>query len=211
MPQKAWPERCRFFDPGTSRPDRIRHLLTQDADYADYADYRLPSRLSRLVIHHGECLAHETLDSTSEIRTALGKAVPSGSTTVIYVRQTRIYVPRGTASAIALDSVIWLKVLEHFEVLTGFVELMHDISGGTLHALSQAETPENGGVDATAFHVAYKIGGWLDHENAVYARHDFVTGDTFILVVGLVTNCREKMQSLYERKPKATIFDALYS
>ncbi|KAF2167223.1 hypothetical protein M409DRAFT_22651 [Zasmidium cellare ATCC 36951] len=118
--------------------------------------------------------------------------------------------PQSEKHAIALDSAIWLKVLEHFEVLPGFVELMHDISGGTLQALSQAETPGNGGVDATVFHVAYKIGGWLDHENAVYARHDFVTGDTFILVVGLVTNCLEKMQSLYERKPKATIFDALY-
>ncbi|KAE9365800.1 hypothetical protein N431DRAFT_516616 [Stipitochalara longipes BDJ] len=157
------------------------------------------------------CLSHDVASDSQAAQQIVAGVAPEGATTVIYVRQKRLLFHQRTINAIALDSQTWLNLLERFNVMPSFLELVHENNGGNFCYVSYDEG--RAGTIATAnkasFHVAYKIGGWGDHETAVYARHDMATNSSFVLVVGLLSNCLEKAMSLFQRAPGATIFHVL--
>lgn len=205
----AWPEGCRYYDPGTINPERVQHLLTKETEYTNHI---LPWNISRLDMKDGHCRTQDTAYEAKGAQRLISEPVPNGTTTVLYVRQKRMLYHSRTTSAIGLDAPSWLGLLERFEVIPSFLEVLHDNNGASSCYVTgdTVNPPKSGAITANAFHVAYKIGGWGDHEVAMYARHHLKNGSNFVLVMGLVTGCIDKMKSLFERAPDATVFHAVF-
>lgn len=197
----AWPEDSRFFNPSTTNVSRISHLLKATTDYTQQ---HLRPNVSGLVMHNGRTLLCATATNARDVIAKIIDTVsPTGATTIIYMRQKRFWFPQRTTYAIGLDEETWMKLLERFEIPSNVVELIYENNGGNFCHASETETAE------TVFHVAYKIGGWGDHEHMAYARHELDSNNAFILVTGYVPNCLNKLHTLYEQAPQANIFHAM--
>ena len=83
--------------------------------------------------------------------------------TVVYLRQKRQYLHEATYSAISTDESTWRTLLETFNVLPSFIEILHSNNGGSLKHITYAPAKDSGKSDSNiesiplAFHVGYKL------------------------------------------------------
>ena len=170
---------------------RIDALLTHDTLY-DHS--RIPWHLEYVFIKDGQPVIRRIATESDALNSMSSSNVLESQTTVVHVRQKRIYMKNNSSSSLSVSEHTWRSVLERFEVLPSYLELLHSNNGGTLShtsylkkrtegkASSVQTAPQRKCVDA--FHVGYKMGDWGNHEAAIYARFELATGRSFVLLAG---------------------------
>lgn len=182
-----WPNNSRFFDPLTMDAANIRALTIDDTEYAEakWPHAQCPWYLACVYFAESssKCLKREYLAENQFDPASFSADVAESPVTVIYIRQKRRYYPQGTRSLKSVDRGTWLRVLQHFDVLPSFVELVHSNNGGTLCQTTHGNE-SNTSDKPSAFHVGYKKADCADEETTIYARQDFGTGRIFVLLLG---------------------------
>ena len=196
----SWPATCRFFDPATTNTSKIEYLLKVDSQYASHGN---TNNIEVLVMGRGRRVPRVVATTTEDAMDIMNTSILENTTTVVYVRQRRLYFAQRARHFVGLEERTWLKLLEAYEVPPNALELIHDNNGGQFCNISEDE--ENG----CTFHIGYKMGNWGNGECSVYARHELRSNKAFILVTGEVSRCLDKLEDLYLRAPRANIFHAL--
>ena len=199
----TWPQGCRYYDGLLMNSAAILKLLQDDTCYfheesswsLDYT-YTTPSG----PVH---CNTQASDDHDNGI---FAPSVLQSSLTVVQIRQKRIYLQQGTYCGISVSLDTWKQILQRFDVLPNFLEVLHSNNGGSLSWTSYAEDSK-GAQQPVAFHAGYKMGDWANDEIAVYIRRDLQTGQSFVLIMGTDNClCRERIPQLLSDNPTATIF-----
>lgn len=182
-------------------------LLEKDTSYLPRA---WKWRLDYTYIVNGRAV-HCSTKAEDDRRSGIFSGPISGSRlTVVHIRQKRHYLSRDTVSAISIDPATWFNVLQHFQVLPNFLELLHSNNGATLAWISYSEHGK-GVREPIAFHVGYKMGDWANDEVAVYARRDLQTGRSFVLILGTEEClCREQICEALSRDATLTAFHIVF-
>jgi hypothetical protein len=138
----------------------------------------------------------------------------SGNIKVLFIQQGRLYYRGATINKIFLDHDTWKQVLEKHSVLPAAIELLNDNNGGNAKYISYATEGKLGfrqkvsnqnKDEVSAFHVCVKIGDFGNREHFVYARHDFHSQETIILVAGAFA--QDHAASLEDKIMGGTIFN----
>jgi hypothetical protein len=137
---------------------------------------------SRGPFEHQACLDANGLLALQDLSILL----PLGGSRVLFIPQRRLYNLQSPIIRLALDHTTWVKLLDAFSIPPNVVELLHDNNGGYWeHASHCSDTSEmldaaRRGSDICAYHLYVKL---CEHD-FLYARYDFHSQSTFILVMG---------------------------
>ena len=196
--KRNWPWTCQYYDP-----------LTQDAEYIgcllSFCTHSLDSEMQPIrytYIQNGKVYSCEAGVDHTRPGGLLSQEVRESPMVVIHYPANREDGPTtlwGTYSDGSIhvqNKELYKAVLNRFDILPKFLELLHSQQGGRLHHISYGLQPESPLAGCTApgitsserrpiaFHSAYDIGDSLLVHNAIYARYDVVAGRSLILVIG---------------------------
>jgi hypothetical protein len=152
----AWPQGCRFFDKLVMNAGQITTLLDEDTRFAPehFAwDVRYCYISNDSVVKHRAALTDDHYNGI------FSDHMLKSHMSVVYIRQKRLYLQNDSLSAVSVDRAMWTRILQYFEVLPSFLELLHSNNGGSL-AFTTYSSPTGGSWTPIAFHVGYKIGDW---------------------------------------------------
>ena len=214
---ESWPLNSRFYDPLTMDATHISDLLFMDTQFTNeyfpwFLEYACSNDNFAIRQTHADD-AHET--------GIFRKSVLDSRLTIVHVGQERLYSEGGTASRISLDAPTWTAMLEQFNVLPNFLELLHNNQGGSLAYISYDRpdmlpqpSPHVDKVHSDkpqAFHVGYKVGSAADVESAIYARHDFSTDRTLVMLFDTDVSMRlTRLQNLFRVWQNAGLFHLVF-
>ena len=139
-----------------------------------------------------------TSDGPSEYKTKLDtaglnslrdlSALPVGGSRVLFMPQWRLYSLKFSAIQLVVDQSTWNRFLDAFSIPPNVVELIHDNNGGSWEHVSHCSesTPTHDAIngegesDICAYHLCLR----LREYEFMYARYDFHSKRSFILVMG---------------------------
>ena len=196
----GWPFQCRYYNPLIMDAAHLSTLIVEETRYADDSCAWL---LEYISITEGQPHRRKLcVKDASELDT-LSSMMHKSPLVVLHVEHKRWYFgkQRGTTTSISVDASTWITLLGTGEVLPSFLELLHSNNGGSLSITSYDERKP------AAFHVAYKF-----ERVAIYARFDFKTSQSFVLVLGQRPWCNlDRVEQLLKAKPEATIFHVVHA
>ena len=182
--QSIWPLSSRFYDPLTMNPELISNFVVEDTLYSDG---NLRWFLEFTFLASGEMNVRRTDANESLESGVFDRSVLESPLTIIHVAQERLYFENYTKSTMSTDAPTWNTLLQKFEILPSFLELLHSNNGGSLVHVSydrSQQTNESVESPVQAFHMGYKMGNCAIHESAIYARHDFGTDRVLVVLFG---------------------------
>ncbi|CAJ2510447.1 Uu.00g051500.m01.CDS01 [Anthostomella pinea] len=135
-----------------------------------------------------------------------------GASRVLFNGQRRLYFDHSTHLEINMPRAAWLDVLKTCRVPPTAIELLHENNGGCFQHVSYCNDNPRSPCEAAfsdstpcAYHVCFKLCQWV-FEHFIYARYDFHTCTTFIMVEG--TTAERQVQRLlvqfHEQGPRDT-------
>lgn len=207
----SWPLSSRYYNPLLMDANHLTRLMKEDTSYAkSYGHCYLPWYMAYTYLRGTEGKKYNVLENEDHARGVFGPFVLDSKFTIVHVRQKRQYLTGRTTCALSIDESMWAAVLDRFEILPTFLELLHSNNGGTLVQTSYADF--DAGVEPAAFHIGYKMGDWANCEVAIYARVDLKTDSSFMLLMG-TDDCIEFDQicNLLQTKPDASVFHVVYA
>ena len=187
--------------------DHIEHIMNTDTSYANDEH---PVNMVYTSLQDGRAKTFRPSDIRSHHDGIFQQAVLGSPMTVIYICQTRLYLKWNTFNAIALTKTTWRSLLARFDILPSFIELLHNNNGGSLiHATPWSSTDQTSVSEYNSvetFHLGYKMGNWANEESAIYARVDFRTGRSVVLIMG-TERCwgLDRVSNLLSTCPQASI------
>lgn len=118
-----WPLASCYFDPLIMDATSIKDLLSGDTMYASTAE---PWCMNYTYIQDGVPYSCTTQATDAHDKGVFSSSVLTSHLTLIHVRQNRVYSNQDISSSISVDALMWLALLQLFEVLPIFLELLHN-------------------------------------------------------------------------------------
>lgn len=214
-----WPLSSRYYDPLTMDAAQILALISDDTDFVqsgfpwhiDYIYLDEQGQPQRCRADAGD-VHDDGIFSSSVLDSPLA---------VVHIRQSRLYMGSKTVSCLALDGPTWLALLRRFDVIPGYLELLHSNNGGTMLHISEAACRSSTDLSAEselasdrpqAFHIGYKTGIWSSNENSIYARCDFDTGRSLVLLFGTdLSASLDRVQQMLVSDPNASFLHVVHA
>ena len=204
--KQHWPVMSRYYDPLTMDAVQLSRLLANDTQFTVPT---FPWFLEYMMVENGVSQIHQTSADDNHKRGIFSSAVRESPITIVHVAQERLYFKGDTISAVSVDSITWVSILQHFDVLPNFLELVHSNQGGSFsyttygrnEILSEDSSDSFREEDVTpeAFHVGYRVGSWGRPGYAIYARRDFHTNQVLVVLMGTTGSQRlSRLEHLFD-------------
>ncbi len=195
----VWPRSCKYFLSGIIDPQTVTDLFAYDSLFLE--------KLSE----SGSFV--ESLDLGSSNK-GLQSLEGENSTKVLFLPFSRVFKSQQTTfGRYGVTKEHWLQTLDEYQIPPTAVELLHNKDGGTASFIthcSDNQKSSNAAVhsqEPCAYHVCLKVCTWINDDQFVYGRHDFHTGNNFVLICSLNnTSVRNKLTTQFEHVKHPHLF-----